>query len=133
VGLDRGSDRNPGTVNTPELLQKNRIIPIVQPLTSVFGIVSDSEKSKIAEAVSYGVFKMNIDTDTQFAFSEPVGKFVNENPKAFMYQVDPEDGTPYKKFYDPRKYLRAGELGIVERLQEACEDLGSKGKSIASA
>ena len=77
--------------------------------------------------------KMNIDTDTQFAFSAPVGKFVNENPKAFLYQVDPEDGTPFKKFYDPRKYLRAGEQGIVDRLLEACDDLGSKGRSIASA
>ncbi len=82
--------------------------------------------------IGYGVFKMNIDTDTQFAFSEPVGRFVNENPKAFQYQVDPEDGTPYKKFYDPRKYLRLGEEGIIARLQEACEDLGSKGRSIAS-
>ena len=103
------------------------------PLHLVFHGGSGSEKSKIAEAVGYGVFKMNIDTDTQFAFSEPVGKFVNENPKAFLYQVDPEDGTPYKKFYDPRKYLRAGELGIVARLQEACEDLGSKGRSIAES
>ncbi len=103
------------------------------PLHLVFHGGSGSEKSKIAEAVSYGVFKMNIDTDTQFAFSEPVGRFVNENPKAFLYQIDPDDGTPYKKLYDPRKYLRAGEQGIVERLQEACEELGSKGRSIARA
>jgi fructose-bisphosphate aldolase class II len=81
--------------------------------------------------VGYGVFKMNIDTDTQFAFSKPVGQFVNDNPKAFLYQVDPEDGTPYKKLYDPRGYLRMGEEGIIARLQEACEDLGSKGRSIA--
>mgnify|MGYP001815612597 CR=1 FL=1 len=103
------------------------------PLNLVFHGGSGSEKAKIHEAVGYGVFKMNIDTDTQFAFSKPVGDFVNENPKAFKYQVDPEDGTPYKKFYDPRKYLRAGELGIVDRLQEACDDLGSKGNSIAKA
>ena len=76
---------------------------------------------------------MNIDTDTQFAFSKPVGEFVNEHPKAFIYQIDPEDGTPYKKLYDPRQYLRAGEVGIVESLLEACEDLGSKGRSIAQA
>jgi fructose-bisphosphate aldolase class II len=101
------------------------------PLHLVFHGGSGSEKAKIEEAVSYGVFKMNIDTDTQFAFSKPIGEFVNANPKAFLYQVDPDDGTPYKKFYDPRKYLRAGELGMVERLQEACEDLGSKGRSIA--
>jgi len=130
----------PGNVKLrPEILKNSQAL--VQetygtgdnPLNLVFHGGSGSEKSKINEAVGYGVFKMNIDTDTQFAFSEPVGKFVNENPKAFQYQVDPEDGTPYKKFYDPRKYLRAGELGIVNRLQEACDDLGSKGRSIASA
>ena len=130
----------PGNVKLrPEILKNSQAL--VQqthgtgdnPLHLVFHGGSGSEKAKIEEAVSYGVFKMNIDTDTQFAFSKPVGAFVNENPKAFLYQVDPEDGTPFKKFYDPRKYLRAGEAGIVERLQEACEDLGSKGKSIASA
>jgi fructose-bisphosphate aldolase class II len=76
---------------------------------------------------------MNIDTDTQFAFSKPVGVFVKEHARAFEYQVDPETGTPYKKQYDPRAYLRLGEEGIVARLLEACDDLGSKGKSIASA
>ena len=130
----------PGNVKLrPEILKNSQAL--VQqthgtgdnPLHLVFHGGSGSEKAKIEEAESYGEFKMNIDTDTQFAFSKPVGAFVNENPKAFLYQVDPEDGTPFKKFYDPRKYLRAGEAGIVERLQEACEDLGSKGKSIASA
>ena len=129
----------PGNVKLrPEILRNSQAL--VQethgtgpnPLHLVFHGGSGSEKAKIEEAVSYGVFKMNIDTDTQFAFSRPVGEFVNANPKAFMYQVDPEDGTPYKKFYDPRKYLRAGELGIVDRLQEACEDLGSKGRSVAN-
>jgi len=103
------------------------------PLHLVFHGGSGSEKSKIADAVRYGVFKMNIDTDTQFAFSVPVGEYVNAHQRAFRYQIDPEDGTPYKKQYDPRKYLRLGEQGIVKRLQEACEDLGSKGKSIARA
>ena len=103
-------------------------------IDSLFGknLKMQELKAKIEEAVSYGVFKMNIDTDTQFAFSQPIGKFVEENHRAFKHQVDPEDGTPYKKFYDPRKYLRLAELGMVERLQEACEDLGSKGNSIAS-
>ena len=74
---------------------------------------------------------MNIDTDTQFAFAKPVGDYVKANPKAFEFQVDPETGKPYKKLYDPRKWLRAAELGIVARLDEAFADLGSKGKSIA--
>ena len=51
---------------------------------------------------------MNIDTDTQFSFAKAVGKYVEENVKAFKYQIDPEDGTPYKKQYDPRKFLRLG-------------------------
>ena len=128
----------PGNVKLrPEILKNSQ--DLVQnthgtghnPLHLVFHGGSGSEKAKIAEAVRYGVFKMNIDTDTQFAFSEPVGKYVNDNQRAFLYQIDPDDGTPYKKAYDPRKYLRAGEQGIVNRLQEACEDLGSKGKSIA--
>jgi fructose-bisphosphate aldolase class II len=101
------------------------------PLHLVFHGGSGSEKSKIKDAVSYGVFKMNIDTDTQFAFSQPVGEFVEANARAFKNQVDPDDGTPYKKLYDPRKYLRLAEQGIVTRLLEACEDLGSKGNSIA--
>ncbi len=130
----------PGNVKLrPEILKNSQ--DLVQrthdtghnPLHLVFHGGSGSEKSKIADAVSYGVFKMNIDTDTQFAFSKPVGEFVEANPKAFRYQVDPEDGTPYKKFYDPRKYLRLGEQGVVDRLQEACRDLGSLGKSIAQS
>ena len=92
---------------------------------------SGSDKGQIREAVGYGVFKMNIDTDTQFAFSEAVGAFVNEHPKAFKYQIDPDDGTPFKKFYDPRKWLRAAEQNMVERLNEAFMDLGSRGKSLA--
>ena len=130
----------PGNVKLrPEILKNSQ--ELVQsthgtghtPLHLVFHGGSGSEKAKISEAVSYGVFKMNIDTDTQFAFSEPVGNYVNENPRAFRFQIDPDDGTPYKKAYDPRKYLRLGEQGIVKRLQEACADLGSKGRSIARA
>ncbi len=130
----------PGNVKLrPEILKNSQALISERhgggpnPLNLVFHGGSGSEKSKIREAVSYGVFKMNIDTDTQFAFSEQIGRFVEENTKAFKYQIDPEDGTPYKKLYDPRKYLRLAEEGIVERLQEAFEDLGSKGKSLAQA
>ena len=130
----------PGNVQLrPEILRNSQ--SLVQerhgtgpnPLDFVFHGGSGSEKAKITEAIGYGVFKMNIDTDTQFAFSAPVGRFVDENPKAFKFQLDPEDGTPFKKFYDPRKWLRQAELGMVERLNEAFVDLGSKGKSIAAS
>jgi fructose-bisphosphate aldolase class II len=102
-----------------------------KPLDLVFHGGSGSEKDKIAAAVSYGVFKMNIDTDTQFAFAAPIGKFVMANQAAFQHQIDPVDSTPYKKLYDPRKWLREGEVGMVNRLQEAFADLGSVGRSLA--
>ena len=102
------------------------------PLDLVFHGGSGSEKHLIAEAVTYGVFKMNIDTDMQFAFAEAVGKEVTANPKAFLYQVDPETHAPYKKLYDPRKWLRAGEAGIIARMEETMKDLGSLGKSVAA-
>lgn len=128
----------PGNVKLrPEILKNSQVL-IQQrhsnqenPLNLVFHGGSGSEKAKITEAVSYGVFKMNIDTDTQFAFSEAIGRYVNENPRAFQYQIDPDDGKPYKKLYDPRKYLRAAELNTVERLQEAFADLGAMGKTLA--
>jgi fructose-bisphosphate aldolase class II len=101
------------------------------PLDLVFHGGSGSEKAKIAEALGYGVFKMNIDTDTQFAMAAHVGRYVEAHAKAFKYQIDPQDGTPYKKLYDPRKFLRAGEEGMIARLSEAHADLGSTGKSLA--
>jgi len=113
-----------------ELVQKKHNTD-ANPLHLVFHGGSGSEKEKIHEAVGYGVFKMNIDTDTQFAFSQPLGAYVEKHPKAFKHQIDPDDGTPYKKFYDPRKFLRAAEQGIVERMQEAFADLGALGKTLA--
>jgi len=103
-----------------------------KPLDLVFHGGSGSDKAKISEALSYGVFKMNIDTDTQFAVSRAVGAYVEGNPKAFKHQIDPDDGTPYKKKYDPRAWMRAGEQSMVERLDEAFQDLGSVGKTLAS-
>jgi fructose-bisphosphate aldolase class II len=95
----------PGNVKLrPEILKNSQDLIAERhsnspnPLNLVFHGGSGSDKAQIKEAVSYGVFKMNIDTDTQFAFSEAIGKFVDEHPKAFKHQIDPDDGTPYKKF-----------------------------------
>ena len=128
----------PGNVKLrPEILKnsqelvKEKHATQDNPLDLVFHGGSGSEKSKIKEAVEYGVFKMNIDTDTQFAFAAAVGAYVEGHAKAFKYQIDPDDGTPYKKSYDPRKFLRSGEENMIARLQEAFEDLGSVGKSAA--
>jgi len=103
------------------------------PLHLVFHGGSGSEKAKIEEAINYGVFKMNIDTDTQFAFAHAIGGYVDENSKAFKFQIDPEDDTPYKSKYDPRKWLRKGEQSVVSRLDEAITDLRCRGKSLAAS
>jgi fructose-bisphosphate aldolase class II len=101
------------------------------PLNLVFHGGSGSDKGQITETIGYGVFKMNIDTDTQFAMAEGLGRFYEQHPKAFKYQLDPDDGTPLKKFYDPRKWMREAEKGLVDRMSEAFKDLGSTGKSLA--
>ncbi|MCB9991821.1 MAG: class II fructose-bisphosphate aldolase [Rhodospirillales bacterium] len=128
----------PGNVKLrPEILKNSQALvqethgTAHNPLDLVFHGGSGSEKAKIEEALTYGVFKMNIDTDTQFAFAEGVGKFVMANEKAFKHQIDPESGEPYKKQYDPRKWLREGEVAMIERLDEAFADLKATGKSLA--
>ena len=122
----------PEILKNSQALVKERYQTGDNPLDLVFHGGSGSEKSKIAEALEYGVFKMNIDTDTQFAQSKAVGAYVEANARAFKYQIDPDDGTPYKKKYDPRTWLREAEVSMVERLDEAFADLQSAGKSIAS-
>lgn len=128
----------PGNVKLrPEILKNSQALVSethgtgANPLHLVFHGGSGSDPEKIAEAVGYGVFKMNIDTDTQWAFAKAVGAYVRDNERAFKWQLDPEDGKPYKKVYDPRKWLRKGEESMVARLQQAFEDLGSTGRSIA--
>lgn len=102
-----------------------------KPLNLVFHGGSGSEKEKIQEAISYGVFKMNIDTDTQFAFAKAVGSYVEDHKKAFLHQIDPDTGKPYKKEYDPRMFLYEGEKSMKERLTEAFKDLNAVGHSMA--
>ncbi|MAG94753.1 MAG: class II fructose-bisphosphate aldolase [Planctomycetaceae bacterium] len=93
----------------------------------VFHGGSGSLLEEIRETLEYGVVKMNIDTDTQYAFSRPVVDHIMRNYDG-MLKVDGEVGV--KKNYDPRAYLKKAEAGVVERLGVACEDLLSKGKSI---
>ncbi len=129
----------PGNVKLrPEILRNSQALieqthnTEANPLHLVFHGGSGSERTKIEEAIRYGVFKMNIDTDTQFAYSNPIGEFVKANPVAFTHQIDPDTGAPYKKFYDPRKYIRLAEQSMVKRLLQAFDDLGSTGKSLAN-
>ncbi len=116
--------------NSQALVQKAKGLG-ANPLDLVFHGGSGSDKGQIAETLGYGVFKMNIDTDTQFAFAKPIGDFVKANANAFAHQIDPDTGKPYKKEYDPRTWLRVGEKGMVERLGEAFADLKSAGKTVA--
>ena len=93
----------------------------------VFHGGSGSEKEKIEEALGYGVVKMNVDTDNQYAFTRAVAEHVLRNFDEVL-KIDGEMGN--KKKYDPRSYLKAGEEAMAVRVGEACDDLQSTGKSL---
>lgn len=95
------------------------------PVDFVFHGGSGSLPTEIKEAVSYGVVKMNIDTDTQWAFWNGVREYELKNRDFLQGQIgNPEgDDVPNKKYYDPRKWLRAGEESMKKRLLKAYEEL----------
>jgi len=93
----------------------------------VFHGGSGTPRHELEETLAYGVVKMNIDTDTQYAFTRPVAEHMFRNFDGVL-KVDGEVGN--KKAYDPRAYLKLGEAGVAKRLSEACEDLHSSGKTI---
>ena len=95
------------------------------PVNFVFHGGSGSEPEKIKEAVSYGVVKMNIDTDTQWAFWNGVRQYEAKYHDYLQGQIGNPEGedAPNKKYYDPRKWLRAGEESMRDRLKQAFEDL----------
>jgi len=96
-----------------------------KPVNFVFHGGSGSTLEEIREAISYGVIKMNIDTDTQWATWDGVRKFEAENHDYLQGQIGNPDGEdkPNKKYYDPRVWLRAGQVTLVDRLKVAFEDL----------
>ena len=98
-----------------------------KPFYLVFHGGSGSTEQEIADAVSYGVIKMNIDTDTQYAFTRPVAGHMFSNYDGVL-KVDGEVGN--KKTYDPRVWGTAAEAGMAARVVEACQQLGSVGTSI---
>jgi len=99
-----------------------------KPFDFVFHGGSGSLKSEIEEALRYGVVKMNVDTDTQYAFTRPIAGHMFSNYDGVL-KVDGEVGN--KKTYDPRSYLKKAEAAMTERVIEACNDLHSAGKSLA--
>ncbi len=98
-----------------------------KPVNLVFHGGSGSGHDEIREAISYGVIKMNIDTDTQWAFWDGIRKYEAKNHAYLQSQIGNPEGvdSPNKKFYDPRKWLRSGEQSVIDRLKIAFDDLNA--------
>jgi fructose-bisphosphate aldolase class II len=101
----------------------------VNPVDFVFHGGSGSTLAEIREAIDYGVVKMNLDTDLQFAFTEGVRDYIVKNVDYLKTQIGNPEGEelPNKKYYDPRKWLRDGELTFVRRLEQSFHDLNNVG------
>jgi fructose-bisphosphate aldolase class II len=100
-----------------------------KPFDLVFHGGSGSTAEEIGAAVDYGVVKMNVDTDTQYAFTRPVAGHMFSNYDGVL-KIDGEVGN--KKVYDPRSWGKAAEAGMAERVVEACENLRASGKSVGA-
>jgi fructose-bisphosphate aldolase, class II len=128
----------PGNVVlTPSILKKSQDFIKAKhntgdkPVFFVFHGGSGSAPEEISEAVGYGVIKMNIDTDTQWACWLGIMEFYKANEAYLQGQIGNPDGDdkPNKKYYDPRVWLRASEVSIVNRLKEAFEALNCKDRN----
>jgi fructose-bisphosphate aldolase, class II len=115
--------------NSQEFIQKERGTGAL-PVDFVFHGGSGSSQEEIREAVSYGVVKMNVDTDTQYAFLAPIKKYMDEKDAYLKSQLGNPEGAdkPNKKHIDPRVWMALGEKGMAARVVEAFRDLGSFGK-----
>ncbi len=123
----------PGNVTLrPEILKKAQAAAAkelgldadARPFDLVFHGGSGSSEQDISDAVDYGVIKMNVDTDTQYAFTRPVAGFMLANFDSVL-KIDGEVGN--KKFYDPRAWGREAETSMAARVTTACENLRSAG------
>ncbi len=112
--------------NSQEFIQK-KYNTGANPIDFVFHGGSGSTLEEIREAIGYGVIKMNIDTDLQFAFNEGIRDYMNNKVEYLRTQIgNPEgDDLPNKKYYDPRKWLREGEATFKKRLIQAFKDLNN--------
>jgi fructose-bisphosphate aldolase class II len=128
----------PGNVKLrPDILQQGQKVAAAKlglpegamPFDFVFHGGSGSLKAEIEEALGYGVVKMNVDTDTQYAFSRPVAGHMFSNYDGVL-KIDGEVGN--KKVYDPRSYLKKAEASMSARIVEACNDLHSSGRSVSA-
>ena len=112
--------------NSQEYVQK-KFNTGENPINFVFHGGSGSTKEEIREAIGYGVIKMNIDTDLQFAFTEGVRDYITKYNAYLQQQIGNPEGEdlPNKKYYDPRKYIRLGQETFMIRLEEAFGDLNN--------
>ncbi|MDK2771951.1 MAG: class II fructose-bisphosphate aldolase [Flavobacterium sp.] len=124
----------PGNVKlTPKILKnsqeyvQNKYNTSANPVDFVFHGGSGSTLEEIREAISYGVIKMNIDTDLQFAFTEGIRDYMTEKIDYLRTQIGNPEGpeSPNKKFYDPRAWVRKGEVTFNQRLEQAFADLNN--------
>ncbi|HEY2207428.1 MAG TPA: class II fructose-bisphosphate aldolase [Pseudonocardia sp.] len=126
----------PGNVKLrPEILKQGQEVAVAKlglpagskPFDLVFHGGSGSLPEEISEAVGYGVVKMNVDTDTQYAFTRPIADHMFTNYEGVL-KVDGEVGN--KKAYDPRSYLKAAEVAMADRIVQACQNLSSAGRRL---
>lgn len=123
---------NPDILRQSQTLVAQELQTSPNPVPLVFHGGSGSEEHDIRKAVDYGVFKFNIDTDTQFAYARGVARYVEDHKTAFTHQVDPDTHRPLKKYYDIRRWMQAGEESFIQRLDETFRVLGARGRSIAA-
>ena len=128
----------PGNVKlTPIILDnsqkfvQSKFKTIEKPINFVFHGGSGSSFDEIREAISYGAIKMNIDTDLQWGFTTGVRDYFNKYGEYVKSQIGNPEGKdlPNKKYYDPRKWLREGELTFKKRLIKSFEDLNNIGRN----
>jgi len=128
----------PGNVKlTPKILDNSqkhiqeKYSTAQKPVNFVFHGGSGSSVEEIREAISYGAIKMNIDTDTQWAYWDGVREYEAKNHDYLQGQIGNPDGEdkPNKGYYDPRKWLRVGEEAMIKRLIKAFEDLNCIGRN----
>jgi len=125
----------PGNVKlTPKILEAGQAAVVKEfGQDAYFDLVfhggSGSSLEEIRETLGYGVVKMNVDTDCQYAFTRPIVEHMFRNYDAVL-KVDGEVGN--KKFYDPRSYIKAAEKAMAERIGQCCDDLKSTGQTLAA-
>ena len=128
----------PGNVQlTPKILDNSqkyiqeKLSTDEKPVNFVFHGGSGSQPSEIVEAIGYGVIKMNIDTDTQWATWIGVKDYYEKNRDYLQGQIGNPDGEdkPNKKYYDPRKWLRSGQKTLIARVEEAYSNLNAKNRN----